>query len=85
MARVVIKSFRDLQDNEKLYSAPGGQGERVYKGDREEELFNLGYLGEKVKDKNDITVDEIKAELDKQGIKYKSNAKKADLLELLGV
>lgn len=37
-----------------------------------------------VKPTDSNTVDEIKAYLDKNGIKYDSNAKKADLLKLVG-
>lgn len=84
MARKVIKSFLDLQDYRKKYLINS-----VYSGKREQELFELGYLGDEVEletpsEATELTVSEIKKLLDEKGIEYKSNAKKADLLALLG-
>lgn len=84
MARKVIKGFLDLQDYRKKYIV-----DSVYSGKREQELFELGYLGDEVEletpsEATELTVSEIKKLLDEKGIEYKSNAKKADLLALLG-
>lgn len=77
MARFVIKAFRDLQDNKKLY-----EEKQVYAGPRENELHEKGFLGDIVKE--EMTVKEIKAELEEKGIDYPSKATKAELIELLG-
>lgn len=84
MARKVIKGFLDLQDYRKKYIV-----DSVYSGKREKELFELGYLGDEVEletpsEATELTVSEIKKLLDGKGIEYKANAKKADLLALLG-
>lgn len=53
MARPVIKGFTDKSRGGKIYSPLPGK-RNVYEGDREEELFTKGYLGEPIKEDEEI-------------------------------
>ena len=73
-------AIRDTQDNGFYYHAGATyprQGLEVSK-ERLETLVKNGYIV-----KEELTSKEIKAKLDELGIKYKSNASKAELLALL--
>lgn len=47
MARKVIKAFHDKTRGGRLY-APTSRRYNLYEGEREEELFGLGYLGDEI-------------------------------------
>lgn len=47
MARKVIKAFLNKDEGGKLY-APASLRSNVYEGDREDELFEKGFLGDEV-------------------------------------
>lgn len=70
----VIKAFRDKEDGQKHYAIGD-----IYQGDRLDYLADLGYVQP---DFSDMTVKELKALLDSEGIEYSSDAKKAELVGL---
>ena len=95
----VIKSFKDLSDNNFIYGAPNGlyprEGLEVSQ-DRINEIIEAGYIenlevadiveSEVTQSPNeDWTIDEIKEYLDHLGIEYKARDSKGTLLELAGV
>lgn len=94
----VVKSFKDLEDNNFMYGAPNGlyprEGLEVSQ-DRINEIIEAGYIekleaeeviqsnGEEVPNE-DWTIDEIKQYLDHLEIEYKARDNKGTLLELAG-
>lgn len=94
MTYPVLKVFKDLDDRQYMkehgtkmvYGTNGNYPREGYEpnADRVEELQEKGYIGDKVEvfDESN-TVDELKAELDKRGVKYDAKANKKELLALL--
>lgn len=95
----VVKSFKDLEDDNFMYSAPNGLYPREdleVSQDRINEIIEAGYI-EKLEvedvvqsDDNEVpnedwTIDEIKDYLDNLEIEYKARDNKGTLLELAGV
>lgn len=95
----VVKSFKDLEDNNFMYGAPNGvyprEGLEVSQ-DRINKIVEAGYIEKlEVEDivqsdvdelpNKDWTIDEIKQYLDHLEIEYKARDSKATLLELAGV
>lgn len=76
---IVLKTFKCKETGTIFYAGT------IYSGDREEELAGLGYVeDESAKvDFDKLKLDEIKAELEKDGIEFDPKAKKDELLELL--
>ena len=95
----VVKSFKDLEDNNFMYGAPNGLYPREdleVSQDRINEIIEAGYIEKlEVEDvvesdrdeapNEDWTIDEIKEYLDHLEIEYKARDNKATLLELAGV
>lgn len=87
MARLVIKDFVDKTDGT-YYCAVRKD---IYNGDREKDLYKLGYLGdelevENIKENVDYSClksEELKNILKKRGIRFRSNLKKDELIKLL--
>jgi len=91
MTYKVVKDFTDLKDGRRVYrlgddypheDAPKPSKARVKtlstdKNKRKEPLIK------KEDDLNDLTVKELKKELDKQGIEYDSKDNKPELIDLL--
>ncbi|XJS09851.1 hypothetical protein ACF3NG_06805 [Aerococcaceae bacterium WGS1372] len=94
MARPVIKAFIDKTRGGRLY-APASRLFNTYEGEREEELFEKGYLGEEEATDvdtdvihtpdslEDLTKDEIKSILNDKGIDYPKSALKDELIAYL--
>lgn len=95
----VVKSFKDLEDNNFMYGAPNGvyprEGLEVSQ-DRINKIVEAGYIEKlEVEDivqsdvdelpNKDWTIDEIKQYLDHLEIEYKARDSKGTLLELAGV
>lgn len=95
----VVKSFKDLEDNNFIYGAPNGlyprEGVEVSQ-DRINDIIEAGYIEKlEVEDvvqskgtevpNEDWRIDEIKEHLDQLEIEYKARDSKATLLELVGV
>lgn len=93
----VLKPFKDSQDRKyekehdqkMIYGTNGNYPREGYEpsADRVEELQEKGFIGDGVEVaqvfSEDNKVDELKAELDKRGVKYDAKAPKKDLLALL--
>ena len=93
----VIKSFKDLQDDNFIYGAPNGlyprEGLDVSQG-RINEIIEAGFIenlevedvvqSETQSPNEDWTIDEIKEYLDYLEFEYKARDSKATLLELAG-
>ena len=77
-------TFRDLQDNEYIYQVGEVYPREGYETSKERvaEVLEKGGI-EPVEPSKELTVKELKAKLDEDGIEYDAKAKKADLEELL--
>ena len=77
-------TFRDLQDNEHVYQVGDIYPRDGYEPSKERvaEVLEKGGI-EPVEPSKELTVKELKAKLDEDGIEYDAKAKKADLEELL--
>ena len=77
-------TFRDLQDNEYVYQIGDVYPREGYEPSEERvvEVLEKGGI-ELVKPTSDLTVKELKAKLDENGVEYNTTAKKAELETLL--